>query len=340
LPPAAFIERPVRDEDVTAAQEWLQRAGLVLIGKDSTHSAVDLVARENSFHPVQEYLDSLAWDGVERLLTWLSVYFGANETPYTNAIGQMFLISMVARIYKPGCQVDYMLILEGGQGGKKSSACRVLGGDWFSDNMPENLASKDASQHIRGKWLIELAELHALSRSEITALKAFLTRREEAYRPSYGRKEVKEPRQVVFIGTTNKSVYLRDETGGRRFWPVVVGDVAMDLLKRDRDQLFAEAVARYGRGERWWPTPEFEQQYIEPEQEARYEADAWEELIQDYLRRYKPARITVAQVARDAVCIETPKLGTIEQRRIAAVLERLQWERKPSGGTRWWVPKQ
>jgi predicted P-loop ATPase len=232
-----------------------------------------------------------------------------------------------------------MLILEGGQGGQKSSACRVLGGEWFSDSMPENLASKDASQHIRGKWLIELAELHALSRSEITALKAFLTRREEAYRPSYGRKEVKEPRQVVFIGTTNKSVYLRDETGGRRFWPVVVDDVALDLLKQDRDQLFAEAVARYHRGERWWPTPEFEQEFIEPEQEARYEADAWEELIEDYLHRRKPARITVAQIARDVLEIEVPKLGNMEQRRIMAVLGRLHWKRgKRSGSARWWIP--
>jgi predicted P-loop ATPase len=280
----------------------------------------------------------LAWDGVERLPTWLKVYFGTDETQYIRAIGQMFLISVVARIYQPGCQVDYMLILEGGQGGKKSSACRVLGGEWFSDSMPENLASKDASQHIRGKWLIELAELHALSRSEITALKAFLTRREETYRPSYGRKEVKEPRQVVFIGTTNKSVYLRDETGGRRFWPVVVDDVALDLLKQDRDQLFAEAVARYRRGERWWPTPEFEQEFIEPEQEARYEADAWEELIEDYLHRQKPARITVAQIARDVLEIEVPKLGNMEQRRIMAVLGRLHWKRgKRSGSARWWV---
>jgi predicted P-loop ATPase len=165
-----------------------------------------------------------------------------------------------------------------------------------------------------------------------------LTRREEAYRPSYGRKEVKEPRQVVFIGTTNKSVYLRDETGGRRFWPVVVDDVALDLLKQDRDQLFAEAVVRYRRGERWWPTPEFEQKYIEPEQEARYEADAWEELIEDYLYRQKPARITVAQIARDVLEIEVPKLGNMEQRRIMAVLGRLHWKRgKRSGSARWWV---
>jgi hypothetical protein len=340
--------RPVCDEDVAAAQEWLQIAGIPTVGKDTTHSAVDLVARENSFHPVRDYLDWLAWDRVERLPSWLHKYLGADNCPYATEVGKMFLISMVVRIYQPGCKLDYMLILQGGQGAKKSSACQILAGDWFSDNMTENLASKDASQHIRGKWLIELAELHALGRSETTALKSFLTRRTEIYRPSYGRKEVHEPRQVAFIGTTNKATYLRDETGGRRFWPITVGKIDLDQLQKDRDQLFAEAMHRYRKGEHWWPDAEFEREQIAPQQEARYEADAWEDLIVAYLDNEvketpdhpKGEKVTVHQVARSALFVQTDKLGTTEQRRISAGLERAGWERGPRGnkGERWWVP--
>ncbi len=125
----AFEPRPIRDDDVSAIQEWLQIAGLPTVGKDTTHSAVDLVARENSFHPVREYLGSLVWDGIERLPYWLQKCFGVEDTQYTQAIGTMYSISLVARIYEPGAKVDYMLILAGGQGAKKSTACAILAGE-------------------------------------------------------------------------------------------------------------------------------------------------------------------------------------------------------------------
>lgn len=319
------LPRPVTDADVAQVQELLQREGITRLGRETTHQAVDARASENAFHPVRDYLDALAWDGKERLDSWLTDYLGAEASKYTSAIGRMFPIALVARVYDPGCRADYMLVLEGPQGKLKSTACRVLGGPWFSDALPDVGVGKDASQHLAGKWLIEISEMSALSRAENAALKAFMTRQVERYRPAYGRKEVVQPRQCVFIGTTNKEQYLRDETGGRRYWPVTCGQINIDALKCDRDQLFAEAVDRYRHGEQWWPDAAFEREHIHQEQEARFEADPWEEPIAEWLRSRE--RVTVFEVARGALFKETGTIGTADRNRITAVLQRLGWMR-------------
>jgi len=180
--------------------------------------------------------------------------------------------------------------------------------------------------------------MHALDRAEAAQLKAFITRPVERYRPSYGRVEVIEPRQCVFIGTTNRATYLRDETGGRRFWPVKVGQIAIDRLAADRDQLFAEAVRLYQQKQRWWPDRDFEQEHITPQQEARFEVDAWEAKIATYLERQTTA-VEIGEVASHALGITDARLGTGEQRRIAAALERLGWERQKKDwkGRRAWA---
>jgi predicted P-loop ATPase len=332
-----FRVRPIRDADVGALQEMLQHSGLERIGRDAVHQAVDLRASERAFHPVRDYLRSIVWDGGPRIAAWLSAYLGAESNKYHAVIGEMFLIMMVARIFDPGCKADYMLVLEGAQGALKSSACRVLGGEWFSDALPDVRSSgKDVAQHLNGKWLIEVAEMSALDKAEASALKAFITRDTERYRPSYGRKEVIEPRQCVFVGTTNETVYLRDKTGGRRFWPVRVGTVDIDALARDRDQLFAEAVALYQAHTKWWPDAAFERTVIVPEQDARYETDAWEEVIRDYLAQR--SKTTVLDIARAALLITTDRLGTAAQRRITAALRRLSWSERRSARGRWWEP--
>jgi predicted P-loop ATPase len=334
--------KPVEDVDATAIQEWLQLNGLPLIGQDIVHKAIDLRAHERRFHPVRDYLNSLQWDGQPRVHQWLNNYLGVTASEYATAIGRMFLVAVVVRIYKPGCQADYMLILEGLQGEFKSTACRILAGEWFSDNLPDiATAGKDVSQHLRGKWIIEIAELNAMSRAESAQLKSFISRTTERYRRSYGHKESVEPRQCVFIGTTNKSVYLRDETGARRYWPVKTGSIDLDALRRDRDQLLAEAVQLFRKGVQWWPDKAFEAKYIKPEQDERYEADPWEAPIADYLSSLLPTqmKVTVSQVAKYALgFVSDARIGTADARRITAILERQGWRRAPRQNSgRFWM---
>jgi hypothetical protein len=332
------LPRMVRDTDVSQLQEWLQHMGMPKIGKDQTHQAVDQRAQECAFHPVREYLNGLTWDRTPRLDNWLAVYLGAEPSDYVSGIGRMFLVAMVARIHEPGCKADYMLVLEGEQGVGKSRACRVLAGEWFSDSLPD-ISEKDGAQHLRGKWLIEIAELAAIGRAEAEALKSFVSRPIERYRPSYGRNEVIEPRQCVFVGTTNKTAYLKDETGARRFWPVKVGKIDIEALERDRDQLFAEAVAAYRTGEQWWPDGEFERRHIKPEQEARYEADPWEQAILEYVAPF--SRVRVTDIARDALHIESiGKIGTADQRRITGVLASKGWKSVKDWRGRFYCPPE
>jgi predicted P-loop ATPase len=338
--------REFTENDYGTIQRHLQREGLKTIGWQIITHTVNEYASRNSFHPVRKALETLSWDRRKRLESWLINAMGADNTEYHQAIGQMFIIAMVARIFEPGCQADYMLVLEGEQGEEKSKICRRLAGkDYFSDNLPDiSKSAKDASQHLRGKWLIEIAEMHAFNRTESSDLKQFITRTHERYRPPYGRIDVNEPRQCLFIGTTNKEVYLKDETGGRRFWPVKTGTLDVSWLEANRDQLLAEAVTFYREGAPWWPDRVFERKHIKPHQDARYDADAWQEPIAAFLGTISDkGDVTITEVARGALNYSdvagTPlnRLNRTDQNRIGNVLTTLGWERaKPTEYRRPW----
>lgn len=338
-PPLAS-PKPVEDVEISSLQEWFQLNGLPLIGLETVYWGVDLRSHERCYHPVRDYLNGLQWDGTSRVDTWLTTYLGVQPSEYSKAIGRMFLVAAIARIFQPGCQADYMLILEGPQGEFKSSACKILAGDWFSDHLPDiATAGKDVSQHLRGKWIIEITELNAMSRAESAQLKSFISRTTERYRRSYGRKESVEPRQCVFIGTTNKTVYLRDETGGRRYWPVKTSTIDLDALRRDRDQLLAEAIQLFCAGAQWWPDKVFEAKYVRPEQDARYEADPWEDRIVEYLCGLVGSKLRISDVAKFVLgFVSDARIGTTDARRIANILEREGWKRGPrQKDGRWWI---
>jgi predicted P-loop ATPase len=230
------------DNEDRLTTNWLQHQG-VFVSVEIAAQAVQTVAQDKRFHPVREYLDSLKWDGLVRIDGWTSLYLRAERNEYTAAVGARWLISAVARIYQPGVNVDCCLILEGPQGSKKSTALKTVAGEWFTDEIAD-LGSKDAALQSRGVWLIEIAELDSMSRTDVGRVKSFMSCGTDRFRPPCGKRLIHSPRQCVFGGSVNHSTYLRDETGGRRFWPVTCTNIQIDELRRDRDQLWAEPSRR------------------------------------------------------------------------------------------------
>ncbi|MFZ0426333.1 MAG: virulence-associated E family protein [Xanthobacteraceae bacterium] len=323
----AITKRPPPWSDQTVAQwtdyddnracEWFQEheiaAPFGMVGR-----GIQTVAHEHPFHPVRNYLDGLNWDGTARLDTWLITYFGVEDSQYVQAVGSRFLISAVARVFSPGCQVDHMLILEGPQGGLKSSALQAVAGSWFTDRISA-LGSKDSSMEVAGVWLIEMSELDALTKSTNSAIKSFVTRRHDRFRPPYGKHVVEQPRQCVFAGSINPAGgYLKDPTGARRFWPVACGHIELDVLVRDRDQLWAEALVRFKAGTVWYlETPEL-QALATAEQEARFEVDAWAEKIGGWLVGRND--VSVGEALVGALGVPRESWSQTAQNRVAAIL--------------------
>lgn len=352
--PAKPEAGPWTDADTTRATSWIAREWSLDVPSSMVAEAIGTAARKVIIDPLRDYLDALRWDAIPRLDTWLSVYLGAPLNDYTRAIGTRWLISAVARALRPGCKVDCVLVLEGKQGIGKSSALRALcpfDDLFFDDDLP--IGDKDAAQNLAGKWIVELGELTTLTRHELAQTKAFITRAVDHYRPSYGRTARDFPRHCVFAGSTNDVEYLRDEEN-RRFWPVKCDMIDVASVARDRDLLWAEAVARFQSNEPWYVDTAELAAICRDEQEQRAQADPWEEHIatwvQEKLERPCEGRIlgprcpcprcagvTVSGVLAGAVGLEKARQDKREEGRAAAILRRLGWGRGPQcrqAGTR------
>ena len=273
----------ISDADLSLLRVAIEQAGMPNVG-GLTPDAVRAVARLNQYHPIQDWLEGLTHDGTARIDTWLPRYLGAEDSPYTRAVGLAFLIAMIARVMQPGCKHDHVLVLGGKQGIGKSTACHILGGQWTGDDMPSiRDGAREAGLYLRGHWLVELAELAPSRKAEAEDLKSFLTRATDEIRAPYARRSDIVPRQCVFVGTTNETEFLRDSTGGRRFWPVDCGAaIDTDALAEDRNQLFAEALAAFRSGEAWHLSADVEA-LARSAQDAVREKDPWESVIWDYL---------------------------------------------------------
>lgn len=247
--------------------------------------AVEDLCREGAFHPVREYLAGLKWDGVGRIDTWLRDYAGVEDTPYSRAVGRIFLIAAVRRVRQPGCRFGKMLILEGGQGKGKSTLLRTLMPvpSWFSDEVPLSGITRELVEGTRGKWLLEEAELSTFGTAAVERLKAAITRQTDRARAAYARRALDIPRQFVLAGSTNEERYLEDRTGNIRFWSVrTSGWLRTEELVGVRDALWAEAGAREAAGE----SIDLEQELWDAaaaEQEKRMTLDPWEESLAEVL---------------------------------------------------------
>lgn len=335
-PRSTFRDRPLQDEDVTLVVAWFNRRGFPGIGRQKIIDGIAQVSQEHSYSPVAEYLESVKplWDPElhpARIPSLLQRYFGAvpiapangPACPYLDAVARVLMIGSVARALKPGCKHDSVVVIEGEQGVGKSSGIRALyGAKYFSDSLPD-LRSKDASEHLRGVWCVELAELAGLSRVEVNAVKAFVSRQQERFRPAYGRRSIIYPRQCVFVGTTNREDYLRDKSGNRRFLPVKANQVDVQAIVRDRDLLWAEALYRYRNGEPWHLSGTAAD-FAAKQQSLREEEDLWLATVRLFLSGQFEACVPEVAVR---LGLDSHRVTPAERRRIEAILVQLGFRR-------------
>lgn len=306
-------------DDLRLTAHLQRNLGFQKLSDDIVHKAIRVYAERSPRNEPRDWMDSLVWDGTPRIESFFIDSLGVEPSEYTKSASKNWWLCMAARIFKPGCKVDNMVILEGGQGKFKSTALNVVGGKWYAEAL-ESPLSKDFYMALHGKLIVEVAELDSFRRAEDTLIKRLLTCHTDRYRPPYGRIAQDFQRHCIFVGTTNEHAYLRDHTGARRFWPVKIGEIDLKKIREERDQLFAEAVHRFKAGDSWWEMPEEETREA---QESRRQEDEWETVVTEYLER--KTEVTIKDVAVDAIKIDVSRLDLLIQRRIAKIMQSIGW---------------
>lgn len=320
-------KRPIEEPDLIDIRLIIEHEGFQPNDKD-IRAAVDRVARETPYNPIVDYLHGLKWDGKKRLEEWMIRLLGAPDSTFVRLVSPKVLIGAVARAMQPGCKVDTVLVLEGEQGIKKSTAIAALFGEEYT---AESVSLFD--QHnkmvmaMMGAWVVELAEFVAIARSHHASVKGLISMRRDRVVLPYARLASNHPRRCVFFGTINPEAtgYLTDNTGNRRYWPVTVTDIDLAGIALRRDQLWAEAMARYAEGERWWLEPD-EEAAATSEQSEREEEDAW---VEPLLARIEEDGITELTTDRALSLLAIPheRKNKSAQMRAAATLKAIGFTR-------------
>jgi len=319
-------EEPLEGHHITKCRLFMQSVYQIKVTKDNAKDLLVLLAKQNTFNPLQDYLKSLKWDGVERLATLLPTYWGTDNTPLICEFGLRWAISCVARAMMPGCKVDTVLILSGPQGALKSSSLQALATDSFFSDSHLDISNKTAYEliHQAGVWIWEIAENYTLQRSDINNSKMFLSAKSDRYRPSYEACPVNRGRSLVFCSTTNEWQMLTDLTGNRRFWPVRVGAIDIEAIKRDRSQIWAEAMHLLSTDEDWWLTGEFELLLSDYQKEFTI-TDPWQVAVEQVAAHYKAGFIN--EDVMDFLNMPHSRRTRAEQSRINGICTALKYQR-------------
>lgn len=348
--PNVPCDRPWNDLDELYLTEQLQIAGLD-VNKLVVRDAVRIIADANKYHPVRDYLNALAWDGIERIDTWLADFVGASSERPDLILGAKWLTGAVRRVFEPGCKFDFMLVLIGPGDIGKSSVFRTLATSaWFTDDLGD-VQHKDSPAKLAGKLIIELAELASLrGRIESNAVHAFVSRQTDNYRAPYGFRPEDHNRQCVFAGTANDTDWLQGHAAERRYWLFDTDHIDLDGLAAARDQLWAEALHRYRTGDPTWITDDAVRGYAERERDlATSPTDVWRDAIEAKLHEWQIThsfdknfgKLTIGRVLTDFLSLDLRECGKSEEVRAGKILRSLGWhptEDRTSIPRRWYIP--